>query len=78
MNIKLNNPTVQINVKDLAAELAKSDDKEQSIFFNELSRCLLLECGSNFKADMQTSGIVDNLDTNGKRLMLMINEFLKP
>jgi hypothetical protein len=33
MNIKLNNPTVQINVKDLAAELAKSDDKEQAIFF---------------------------------------------
>jgi N-acetylmuramic acid 6-phosphate (MurNAc-6-P) etherase len=56
------NTRLTLDVEELAAALADSDDHKQSEFLNTFFKALRINCGSNYNFDMQLHAINKKLN----------------
>jgi hypothetical protein len=69
--------SVEVSVAQIATNLAEKDSDAAAEFLNKLSTEITKRCEDESKFDMQLAYIVDDLNEDGKNLILGLVEFIK-
>lgn len=68
---------IEINLEEIATELAESDDTTQAKFFDDFKRSLDKTCRDKHHLEVQLCEMVDKLSEEGKDLVIALYEFIK-
>ena len=66
-----------IDSRDIGAAFGESDAEEQAELINASGSAIFVDCGSQYRFEMQLSYLADELDENGERFILELAEMIK-
>jgi hypothetical protein len=69
--------SVQVDIAQIATNLAEKNNEAQAELFNKFSTALAKRCEDDHNLSMQLSYIVDNLDIYGKQLIRELAAFIE-